>query len=278
MIAAADAVIDGGCTGVQEANVPDVLYGSNAPSTPRRQAKRRRLETEFLPLCDHPACAQFAEPYNASNVCLIGELRKKTDGGNSTAPAVFNVIAGTGTTKIGCAELDWRKVLANYLEHQEEEPRSRNNKTQKGFLQFARENCNVSFKNDPNHPAFVLWQSVSKRKKRISGSVSGSGSASSSSSPTKSQNVNSPRRRNIDLPKAFRIPGTQLVVVRRTRHKHVSVVSVNRATGNGGHCSEYHELQERMLQILAGCGCAGALTKKAEITANEILSCALLPS
>ena len=62
--------------------------------------------------------------------------------------------------------------------------------------------------------------------------------------------------------KAFRIPGTQLVVVRRTRHKHVSVVSVNRATANGGHCSEYHELQERMLQILAGCGCAGALTKK----------------
>ena len=109
MIAAADAVIDGDCTGVQEANVPDVLYGSNAPSTPRRQAKRRRLETEFLPLCDHPACAQFAEPYNASNVCLIGELRKKTDGGNSTAPAVFNVIAGTGTTKIGCAELDWVK-------------------------------------------------------------------------------------------------------------------------------------------------------------------------
>ena len=161
---------------------------------------------------------------------------------------------------------------------EEEEPGSRNNKTQKGFLQFARANSNVSFKNDPNHPAFVLWQSVSKRKKRISGSVSGSGSASSSSSPTKSQNVNSPRRRNIDLPKAFRIPGTQLVVVRRTRHKHVSVVSVNRATGNGGHCSEYHELQERMLQILAGCGCAGALTKKAEITANEILSCALLPS
>ena len=79
--------------------------------TPRRQAKsHHRPEPEFLPVCDHPACAQLAAPYNVSNVCLLEELRKETDGINSTALTMFNVIAGTGTgtTKIGCFEPDCR--------------------------------------------------------------------------------------------------------------------------------------------------------------------------
>ena len=89
MMAAAEAVIDGDCTGVQEANVPAVLSGSNVPSTPTRQAKRRRrLETEWLPSCDHQACAQLADRYYTSNVCLIGELRENTDGGNSNLQAL----------------------------------------------------------------------------------------------------------------------------------------------------------------------------------------------
>ena len=71
------------------------------------------------------------------------------------------------------------------------------------------------------------------------------------------QYSSSPRRNNDDDPVAFLIPGTQLAVVRRTRKNDMSVVRINMAKEGSRHYSEYHDLQERMFNLLKDCGCAG---------------------
>ena len=99
------------------------------------------------------------------------KLRSNANGADSAVPGASAngsdcVLRSTATFKTG-NKVNWYNVLADFLEkedtHEDGQPIHKR-VNQNRWLGFARKK--VPFKTCQKHPAFVLWTSISGRKKR----------------------------------------------------------------------------------------------------------------